>query len=249
MRRTKAEAEQTRESVIGAAATVFLERGVARATFEEIARAAGVTRGAVYWHFRDKLEIFDALERRADLPNEELGNRLRARLAPGSDLDPLDELARTIREGVQAFEANTERRRLLTILCLRCEYVGEMLPALERRQHADAAMQQLFVDAITLAAAQGRLVPGWSPAVAGRALILLVNGSVEHWLRSPGDAGLETELMSLVTAFLGAIRLPVPRGRRSMRGEGTPLPRAIEKPGRGGRVTESRHTGREPYNR
>ena len=44
MRRTKAEAEQTREAVIGAAVAVFLERGVARATFDEIARAAGVTR-------------------------------------------------------------------------------------------------------------------------------------------------------------------------------------------------------------
>jgi AcrR family transcriptional regulator len=224
MRRTKAEAEQTRESVIGAAVTVFLERGVTRATFDEIARAAGVTRGAVYWHFQNKLEIFHALERRADLPNEAFASRLRGRLADDPGLDPLDELACTIREGVQAFETNTERRRILTILWLRCEYVGEMLPALERQQHADAAMQQLFVDAIALAAAQGRLAPGWSPAVAGRALILLVNGSVEHWLRSPGDAGLETEIMSLVTAFLGTIRLPVPRGRRSMRGEGTPLP-------------------------
>jgi hypothetical protein len=42
---------------------VFLERGVSRATLDEIARAAGVTRGAIYWHFRDKLEIFVALER------------------------------------------------------------------------------------------------------------------------------------------------------------------------------------------
>jgi AcrR family transcriptional regulator len=134
MRRTKAEAEQTREAVIAAAVTVFLERGFARATFDEIARAAGVTRGAVYWHFRDKLEIFHALERRADLPNEAFASRLRARFADDRGLDPLHELARTIRDGVQAFEANTERCRILTILWLRCEYVGEMLPALERRR-------------------------------------------------------------------------------------------------------------------
>jgi len=209
MRRTKAEAEQTRDAIIAAAITVFLERGFARATFDEIARTAGVTRGAVYWHFNNKLEIFDALERRADLPNEEFANRLRARLASDSGLDPLDELARTIREGVQAFEADTERRRILTILWLRCEYVGEMLPALERRQSADAAMQQLFTDVIATAAAQGRLVPGWSPVVAGRALILLVNGCVEHWLPAQGDVRLETEMMSLVSAFLASIRLPL----------------------------------------
>lgn len=84
MKRTKAEAEQTRDAIIAAAITVFLERGFSRATFDEIARTAGVTRGAVYWHFNSKLEIFDALERRADLPNEVFANRLRARLASDS---------------------------------------------------------------------------------------------------------------------------------------------------------------------
>jgi AcrR family transcriptional regulator len=131
------------------------------------------------------------------------------RLADDRGLDPLHELARTIREGVQAFEANTERRRILTILWLRCEYVGEMLPALERRQRADAAMQQLFVEVIALAAARGRLARGWSPEMAGRALLLLVNGTVEHWLRAPGNARLEPEVMSLATAFLETIREPV----------------------------------------
>ena len=209
MRRTKAEAEQTRDSIIAAAITVFSERGFSRATFDEIARTAGVTRGAIYWHFRNKLEIFDALERRADLPNEVFGNRLRARLAADFDLDPLDELADTIREGVRAFEADTERRRILTILWLRCEYVGEMLPALERRQRADAAMQQLFVDVIALADARQRLAPGQSPEIAGRTLTLVVNGSVEYWLRAPEGARLETALMSLVMAFLQTIRSPL----------------------------------------
>ena len=46
-RRTKAEAEQTREQILDAAEAVFLDRGVARASLAEIAQAAGVTRGAV----------------------------------------------------------------------------------------------------------------------------------------------------------------------------------------------------------
>lgn len=208
MRRTKAEAEQTREAVIAAAIAVFLERGFAHATFDEIARTAGVTRGAVYWHFRDKLDLFETLERRADLPNEAIGQRLQARLASDPGLGPVDELARTIREGVQALEANPERVRILTVLWLRCEYAGEMLPALERRQRADAAMRRLFVNVIASAAERGWLSPGWSPETAGHALLLLVNGSVESWLRSPRQARLETELMSVVTAFLDSIRLP-----------------------------------------
>lgn len=207
MRRTKADAEQTRESIIAAAVAVFLQRGVARATLDEIARAAGVTRGAIYWHFRDKLELFAVLERRADLPNEEAGAVLKARLAADPGLDPFEELARAIRTRVQAFEADAERRRILTILWLRCEYVGEMLPALARRQRADAALEELFVAVISLGASQGRLAPGWSPQMAGRALLLLLNGSVEAWLRAPEEAQLVTEVMALVTGFLETVRL------------------------------------------
>jgi AcrR family transcriptional regulator len=208
MRRTKAEAEQTREAVLAAAIKVFLERGVSRATFDQIARAAGVTRGAVYWHFRDKHEIFTALERRANLPNEELGARLTARLAADPGLDPLDELVCAIREGVQSFEADRERRRILTILWLRCEYVGEMLPALMRQQRADAALRQLFETVIGLAVARGRVAPGWSPDLAARSLVLLINGSVAEWLREPGKVRLVDSTVPLVTTFLDAISLP-----------------------------------------
>ena len=207
MRRTKAEAEQTREAVIGAAVAVFLERGVARATFDEIARAAGVTRGAVYWHFQNKLEIFLTLERRANLQNEEFGALLTARLAADPGLDPLDELAGAIREGLHAFETNPERCRILTVLWQRCEYVGEMLPAQERQQRADAALRALFEAVIGLAATRGRVAPEWPPALAARALLLLINGAVADWLRDPAEAQLVTTTMPLITAFLKAISL------------------------------------------
>ena len=208
MRRTKAEAEQTREAVLAAAIEVFLERGVTRATLEQIASAAGVTRGAVYWHFRDKQEIFTALERRANMPNEEFGDRLKARLATHNDLDPLRELTDAIREGLQAFETHPERPRILTILWLRCEYSEDMLPVVTRQREADLALQKLFGSVIGLAAARGRLAPALSPELAARALLLLVNGSVLDWLRAPGQSGLTENTMPMVAGFLEAIRAP-----------------------------------------
>ena len=48
----------TRQSVIDAAARVFLERGFARATTKEIAQAAGVAEGTIYRHFDDKYALF-----------------------------------------------------------------------------------------------------------------------------------------------------------------------------------------------
>jgi AcrR family transcriptional regulator len=53
-RRTKEAAAITREHLLDAAERVFRERGVAGSTLGEVAAKAGMTRGAVYWHFRDK---------------------------------------------------------------------------------------------------------------------------------------------------------------------------------------------------
>ena len=60
-RRTKQEAAATRAALLDAAEEVFLERGVSRASLEVISRRAGVTRGALYWHFRNKGDLFRAM--------------------------------------------------------------------------------------------------------------------------------------------------------------------------------------------
>lgn len=61
MRKTKAEAQHTREALLQAALEIFYQRGVAQASLQEIAATAGVTRGALYWHFKNKEDLFDAL--------------------------------------------------------------------------------------------------------------------------------------------------------------------------------------------
>lgn len=57
MKRCKQDAEKTKSQLIDAACEVFYREGVARATLEQIAREAGVTRGALYWHFNNKVDI------------------------------------------------------------------------------------------------------------------------------------------------------------------------------------------------
>ena len=71
VRRTKQEAQQTRHALLDAAELVFEQRGVAGTSLQEVAEAAGVTRGAVYWHFRDKADLYNAMMDRAVLPFEQ----------------------------------------------------------------------------------------------------------------------------------------------------------------------------------
>lgn len=60
-RRTKAEAAQTREQILEAALKVFSEKGYSKATFVDVAKEIGLSKGAVYWHFKTKPDLLVAL--------------------------------------------------------------------------------------------------------------------------------------------------------------------------------------------
>ena len=63
-RRTKEEAQATRDRILDAAELEFQRHGVSRTSLQAIARAAGVTRGAIYWHFKNKPDLFKAMLKR-----------------------------------------------------------------------------------------------------------------------------------------------------------------------------------------
>ena len=82
--------------LIGAARQLFTERGYEEVGTEEIVRAAGVTRGALYHHFGDKASLLEAVYERLEAESTE---RI-ARIVLGSDLEsPLE----AMKAGVEAF--------------------------------------------------------------------------------------------------------------------------------------------------
>jgi TetR/AcrR family acrAB operon transcriptional repressor len=199
-RRTRQEAEQTQAVVLDAAVQVFLERGVARATLEEVARAAGVTRGAVYWHFRNKLDLFMAIDRRARL----FSDQLLAGIAAYDGPDPLAELTRTLVSALTVVEADTELRRTLTVLLLRCEYTGDLAPAFERQRRSNETLRAEFVRIFERAAAAGSLAPAWQPEAAALALHALLVGLLHIWLHGP-EFRLAAEGAEAVRSFLASL--------------------------------------------
>ncbi len=202
MRRTKQDALQTRDAILDAAERVFFERGVARSSLEGVARRAGVTRGAVYWHFRNKPDLFMALNERLHLPHEVLA----ARLAANPDLDPLAEVEEAMASLWRAFDADDRHRRLLTILFQRCEYVGEMAPVVERQLRADRALQERLRAILEHADAHRPLAWPWRPENAARALFALIRGVILNWLRGDADASLSEEGLPVARALLASIR-------------------------------------------
>ena len=60
-RKTKEDAEVTRQNLLSGALKVFSRQGYAAARLEDIAEEAGVTRGAIYWHFKNKADLYNTL--------------------------------------------------------------------------------------------------------------------------------------------------------------------------------------------
>lgn len=108
-RRTHEDALNTRRAILESARRLFSRRGFERTSLSDIAKYAGVTRGAIYWHFEDKGELLCAL-------CEEINKdkRLSANLADASkpeEKDPLDCLRRWLMthgsdESVQFFTSS-----------------------------------------------------------------------------------------------------------------------------------------------
>lgn len=122
MRRTKAEAEQTREDILNAATEMFYENGVSKTTLDDIAKAANVTRGAIYWHFKNKLEIFDALHERLHRP---LADQIMADMT-NDHPEPLAQLQELATKLLIDIQEDPQRRKILTVFLTRCEYAGEL---------------------------------------------------------------------------------------------------------------------------
>src|SRR4030081_3555424 len=127
-RRTKEEALETRSRLLDAAEEVFHERGVAHASLEDIAVEAEVTRGAIYWHFKDKAELFDAMMQRVVLPVDDM-----LESAAGCAMnDPLPLLRRATLDVLLRTARDARTQRIFDIAYHKCEYVGDATGVRER---------------------------------------------------------------------------------------------------------------------
>ncbi|MES2820520.1 MAG: TetR family transcriptional regulator [Pseudomonadota bacterium] len=201
MRRTKEDAEKTRNALLAAAEQLFLEKGVAHTSLEQIARAAQLTRGAVYWHFQNKAHLFHEMLDQVRLPPEELARRL----SGCTGQDPLRLLRDLCVEAIENLARHEQKRRIFTILLHRCEFTDELREAEQRhlafiRRFIDLS-EQLF------SAAASRLQPGVSARLASRALHAQLIGLFTDWTRDPSLFDPLQDTANLIDAqFRGLVR-------------------------------------------
>jgi TetR/AcrR family transcriptional regulator, acrAB operon repressor len=120
MKRTKSQALGTRATILDAAEAVFFSHGVTQTTLDEIADAAGVTRGAIYGHFRNKDAVFEAVFERFALPLDPFAIPL-----PADDANPLGRLQIELETRLSRALRDTRMRHLYSIVFARCESTDE----------------------------------------------------------------------------------------------------------------------------
>jgi TetR/AcrR family transcriptional regulator, acrAB operon repressor len=209
-RRTKEEAQETRNRLIDAAESVFHDKGVAHASLEEIAAAAGVTRGAIYWHFKDKAELFDAMMQRVVLPADDMGER-----AGGSARDkPLELLRRATVEVLLRTAKDARVQRVYDIAYYKCEYVGDAAGVRERHIASQKDCLKTIEAGFRACVAAGDLPATVDPRIAAVGAMSLVSGLIANWVLDPRSFSLRNHAQTLVDVYFRGLAAPPARKKR-----------------------------------
>lgn len=204
-RRTKQAAQATREHLLDTAEQVFLERGLSRSSLQDIAAAAGLTRGAIYWHFADKLALFDAMVARINLPLEQVLAGAEADAATDGG-DALAALRTVALAPFTLMQQQPQVRRVFTILLHRAEFVGELAPLAGRQHESLRAFLLRLVRLFEVARQTGTLAPGVEPQQAAVALLAMVDGLLRLCTQADCSDVLMRTVPAAVDALLAGLR-------------------------------------------
>lgn len=194
-RKTKAEALATRNLLLDAAEKVFYERGVSKTSLADIAKAAEMTRGAIYWHFKNKYDLLQAMMERVRLPPETLLE------VPVADA-PLQAIRDYAVKMLRDTATNPRRKRVLAILMHRCEKTeDEAKPLTVRQQAAFIDCTSHIRHCLDTAVEQDLLPQRLDTDKATTLFLALVFGLISNWLFLPDNFDLEADAEAMTDAF------------------------------------------------
>ncbi|MDQ2066006.1 TetR family transcriptional regulator [Xinfangfangia sp. CPCC 101601] len=193
MRRSKDDAEKTRMSILLAAEDLFSRQGVANTSLDQIARKAGVTRGAIYWHFKDKTEVLQALRVKFRPPQDELTEQA---LAVSTE-DVFVVFERSALAFLTLFASDQSRQRIYKIL--------STLPV-DASDPESMEAWNVMLHLAKRADATGILSEDLAPEEAALMLASLLNGLLNQWLNTKGAFDLAEVGAKILQRMLRTMR-------------------------------------------
>jgi len=201
VRRTKADALETRNALLDAAEQLFSRQGVTNTSMMQVAEAADVTRGAIYHHFKNKVDLIDSLMDRVRLPVDEM----RCQVQAETEDNPLQQIKLRAKHFVQHTQDDPHTLALIEILLHKCEYVDDELPIKMRhltgRNECIDDVAELFEFAIR----KGQLPTSVTPRTAVIGLFSLIDGILYNWLLDKDYFDLVSVANQSIDAYLAGL--------------------------------------------
>lgn len=201
-RRTKEDALATRDSILDAAEQLFVKQGVSGTTLQHIATAAGVTRGAIYWHFLDKGAMFNAMMERVKMPLEsamQLFDQANA-------AEPLEVVRENIMRVLRLTVEDPKARRVFEIATLKMEFTDALNDVRERRKQNQLGWMEGTQSRIREAIANGQVKADVDPHAVALGLWAIIDGLLRTWLLDPQAFDLLKVGAQIVDTHLASLR-------------------------------------------
>ncbi|MCP4428372.1 MAG: TetR family transcriptional regulator [Chloroflexi bacterium] len=177
MRRTAAEAAQTRQEILDAALTVFSQKGYHAARLNDIAAAAAVTRGAIYHHFDNKAKLYAALIEEAATVG---GDAIQQAIAAGGSFTETCRLI--LINSLTLLEQNRKMRQITEMSLFKTGIDPDLIEMEQMRQQQALSMIEGIAMFMQQGIKNGDLRADLDPFDAARAFIAYQNGLVHLWL-------------------------------------------------------------------
>lgn len=201
MRRTKEEAAVTRATLLKTALSVFSAKGFSAATLEDVAKAAKMTRGAIYWHFKSKADLYNMLV-------EEVSARgaavVQGAVAEGGTL--LEILRRVFVRQCGLIEEDKEARAVMELALFKTGLDPELQAGRKKQLEAGNALIAGITDAMRQGIDQGVLRNDIDPADMARAFVAFENGVIQLWLLSPKSFSLKASAESFAQILIDGLK-------------------------------------------
>jgi len=201
-RKTKEEALKTRDAILDAAVQIFSVKGVSRTTLANIAKEAGVTRGAIYWHFKNKEDLLGALWEQLLLPFEPINQAI----ANPNEPDPLGKFQQTHIAFFKSLKEDPRLLKLSQILLNKCEAVEETGTLHLHRVNCHVEGQQKIEKILRNAIDQGQLPESLDVRLGSIATLAFIDGLINNWIMFPGLLDIDQEIPVILDGLLHMLR-------------------------------------------
>ncbi len=205
VRKTKEEAAATRKALLDAALVVFSQKGYTAASLEEIAEHASVSRGAIYWHFHSKAELYNTLVEETSAQTEGVIQR-----AIAQNASILEKHRRIMIGLLVLLEENPTYRAVQELVLFKTEMTPDLEEGFKIKAAALRKVEDRVAASIRAGIEAGEFRADLDPVIGARGALTYINGIIFTWLIDPQAFSLRDDAPRLVDVFMRGIAAQTP---------------------------------------